>query len=124
MNAEMNDSFDNLFEVYNQNMESTEKRRNADRLAVYEQKNQEEMRYARNTNIITTVMVVVTFAAVLITGYTAVQKGKVRGEAMGATIIIFCVLCGLDAQPEPHPSQCDAQDRDHQRFHALPQQFV
>ena len=89
MNAEMNDSFDNLFEVYNQNMESTEKRRNADRLAVYEQKNQEEMRYARNTNIITTVMVVVTFAAVLITGYTAVQKGKVRGEAMGATIIIF-----------------------------------
>lgn len=89
MNAEMNDSFDNLFEVYNQNMESAEKTRNTERLQEYEQKSQKELQYMRNTNIITTLMVVATFAAVLITGYRAVQQGKVRGEAMGATIIIF-----------------------------------
>ncbi len=93
MSANMSDSFNNLFEVYNQNKENDEKGANKEQLKVYEKLSADELAFTRDTNILTTVLTMFTFAAVLLIGYTSVKKGVKKGGLsgvlMGSFIIIF-----------------------------------
>ena len=85
----MNNNFNNLMSVYINNKETDAIKQNNVLNEEHTKMFQQELKWARNSNGLSTFLSVLVLCAILIVGYVKVKKGELKGTHLGALITVY-----------------------------------